>query len=256
MSQDKYDKILGYAVDATEKVKRMLVKDQEKSKRINSEEGHDIKIDGDRISERIIIDFLRQKTNFNILSEETGFTGKRKESLYWIVDPIDGSLNFSRDIPISCISISLWDGNAPVLGVINDFNRGELFSGIVGTGAWLNGRKICVSNESRLEKSILASGFPSYTDYSNTALLGFVEKVQKFKKIRLIGSAALSTAYVACGRFDAYMEKDIMFWDIAAGIAITDAAGGNYILHKTKSEFKYNAVVSNSILSDKIQSLL
>ncbi len=248
------DMLLGLAIEATKIAEKLLIEKQSSVKEIKNNHGHDIKIKGDRIAEESILAFLKKKSGYAILSEETGYTGKRNTELYWVVDPIDGSLNFSRNIPISCISIALWKEDTPVLGVVNDFNRNEIFTGIVGTGSWLNGEAIRVNNEDRMERSVVASGFPSHTDYSTEALLTVVDKVQKFKKIRLIGSASLSTVYVACGRFDAYMEKGIMFWDIAAGIAITVAAGGRYRIRKTGSKFQYDALISSSKLFEKTKS--
>ncbi|MFH2058518.1 MAG: inositol monophosphatase family protein [Pseudomonadota bacterium] len=238
--------LLEIAVQATEIGKSVLKNNRAQSKIVNSEAGHDIKLDGDLISEKAIIQFLHEQTEFNIISEEAGNIVGQKDGEYWILDPIDGSLNYSRNIPISCISIALWKDNRPVLGVINDFNRGEIFSGIVGQGAWLDNKPVNVSPKDKVEDSILATGFPSKTDYSSKALSQFVKKVQNFKKIRLIGSASLSTAYVASGRFDAYMEKGIMLWDVAAGIAITVAGGGKYKMLQTENIYQYDVIVSNS----------
>jgi myo-inositol-1(or 4)-monophosphatase len=248
------NELLEFAVEATKIAREIIISNLLLAKSVSSQEGHDIKLDGDILSEKAIISYLDEKTGFRMVSEESGDISGRQNDKYWIIDPIDGSLNFSREIPISCISISLWENNAPLLGVINDFNRNEVFSGIVGKGAWLNKQTISVSKTERLENAILATGFPSKTDYSSNALSTFVEKVQMFKKIRLIGSASLSTAYVASGRFDAYMEKGIMLWDVAAGIAITMAAGGEYNIEKAGDEFQYNVIVCNSELIELINS--
>ena len=242
------NELLNIAEKATKIAEEIIESNLPQAKSIKNQEGHDIKLDGDRISENAIVEFLKRKTGFKMITEETGMVSGLKDSRYWIIDPIDGSLNFSRGIPISCISISLWENNVPLLGVINDFNKGEMFSGIVGNGAWINGQACSVSKIDRVEDAILATGFPSKTDYSSNALSKFVKRVQDFKKIRLIGSASLSTAYVAVGRFDIYMEKGIMLWDVAAGIAIAVAAGGDYRMEKLGKDFQYNVIVCNSEL--------
>lgn len=194
--------------------------------KVTADAGRDIKIAADRQAESVIIRFLQREAPFSILTEERGIIGKRLNRLRWIVDPLDGTLNYSRRIPLSCVSIGLWDGDTPVLGVVNDFNRAELFSGMAPGGAWLNGRKIKVSAVSRKEKAVFLTGFPSRTDFSVKAISGFVNSVRSYKKVRLLGSAALSLAYVAAGRADEYYEKDIMLWDVAGGVPIVLGAGG------------------------------
>ena len=174
-------------------------------------------------------------------------------NLKWIVDPLDGSINFLRGIPSCAVSIGLIKDGEPILGVVYDFNREEMFSGIVGEGAWLNGRDIYISKVREKSEAIIMTGFPSYTDYSTEALDKYISMVQSFKKIRLIGSAALSLAYVASGRADAYYEKDIKIWDVVAGLALVKSAGGNYTNIKIDKEGKCTAYASNmEILSDKI----
>jgi len=176
--------------------------------------------------------------------------------MVWIIDPIDGTLNYSKGIPISCISISLWENNEPILGVINDFNRNEIFTGLVGSGAFKNNNPIEVSKVDRKSDAVIAMGFPSKTNFEEKALLSFVNKVQGYKKVRLIGSAALSIAYVACGRFDVYMEKGIMLWDIAAGIAIAVAAGGKSKFSNINDNYQYDALVTNKALYTSIEGEL
>lgn len=194
--------------------------------------GRDVKISADLESESIIIESLAG-SNIPIFSEETGsITAKkgRKTSsdtnLLWIIDPLDGSLNYHQGVPLSCVSIALYKGLKPVFGVVFDFNQGELFSGLIGSGAWLNHRPIKTSHVNELSKAVLGSGFPVNTDFSSSALSRFIGEIQQFRKVRLFGSAALSLCYVACGRIDAYREENIMFWDVAAGLALVQSAGG------------------------------
>lgn len=196
----------------------------------------DVKIRGDKRSEKIILSYLKNNTKIYILSEENPQYAVKdgSGSLLWIVDPLDGSLNYSRGIPLCCVSIGLWYGDRPVLGAIYDFNNDEMFLGLIGEGAWLNGQEIKVSTNKRKEQAVLCTGFPVNTNFSPDAIITFMEHIRSYKKVRLLGSAALSLAYVASGRADAYYEKDIMLWDVAAGAAIVKAAGGK-ILHKISS---------------------
>lgn len=209
-------------------------------KKIDSNLGKDIKLELDKKSEKMIIDAICDGFDYPILSEEAGLTKDIEEgSLYWIVDPIDGTLNFSRDNPVCCISIALWIKNEPIFGVVYDFNRDELFCGYVNAGAWLNNKQIQNKNKVSKSQSILATGFPIYMNNDENTIREFIQQVQEYKKIRIIGSAALSLAYVSCGRFDAYIENNIKLWDIAAGVAINRAIGHSYQIEYL-NEFEVN----------------
>lgn len=225
-----------------EKAKQILLQAADKIMertdfQVFSDTGKDIKLEADLVAETYIIKELHRASDYPIIAEESGISGEHKRgAAYWVVDPLDGTLNFSRGIPFHCISIALWKDNSPIFGVIFDFTRSELFSGMVGQGAWLNDKLVIVSDVKQREKAILTTGFPSFRDYDDNAVTSFVKSVQDFKKVRLLGAAALSMAYVACGRVDAYAEEDIRFWDVAAGIALVQAAGGhvNYSFSTTK----------------------
>lgn len=243
------DKHLIIAKEAASTAGRYLSSYKKDDILIESQQGKDIKISADRESEKIIVDVLRAKSALAILSEEKGLIGGAGNSnLMWIIDPLDGSLNFLRGIPNCCVSIGLCDGSKPMLGVIYDFYRKELFTGISGVEAWLNKKKITVSEINAERDAILFSGFPADTDFSPEALKNYVEQVRAFKKVRLMGSAALSLAYVAAGRGDAYFERDIMFWDIAAGLAILSGAGGEYSVKATPRNNVYNVYATNKFL--------
>lgn len=114
--------------------------------------GKDIKLQADLESEKIICEILTNAFPYPILSEESyKISNEEKKGIYWVVDPLDGSLNFSQDIPLCCISIALYENNKPILGVIYDFYRDEIFSGIVGVGAWLNDNEIIVSSVKKIK---------------------------------------------------------------------------------------------------------
>ena len=197
---------------------------EQDSKQIENSKGRDIKLLLDREAEHIIIEKLKSATSYSILSEESGLVSEIiKDEPYWIVDPIDGTLNYSRNCPISCVSIALWKNSTPLLGVVYDFNRNELFSGLVGAGSWLNDKELFRQPSINKSQAILATGFPTYLSTTNEYLKSFFDKINSYKKIRILGSAALSLCYVSCGRVDAYYESKIKLWDVAAGIAINKA---------------------------------
>ncbi len=228
MKSDRSD-WLDLAISAVRDAGLFLNKSGGKGVTVTSEEGRDIKLALDRDSEERILTLLSKQSDFPVLSEEMGKTWNPDlfPDYHWIVDPLDGSLNYSRAVPLCCVSIGLWRGNKPILGAIYDFNRDEMFSGIVGDGSWINGIPIKVNNVSAREKAVLCTGFPVSTDFSDAGIRQFMAFVRDYKKIRLFGTAALSLAYVASGRVDAYCERDIKIWDVAAGLAIVEAAGGN-----------------------------
>jgi myo-inositol-1(or 4)-monophosphatase len=194
---------------------------------VDSQIDRDIKLAADREADRLIIRALRDGSAYPVLSEESGWIGEsRSDGTRWIVDPLDGSINFFRGIPFCGVSIGLWRNDEPLLGVIHHIQTGEVFSGIVGSGAWNGDVAVKVSSVDTASNAILCTGFPIATDFARSALIEYVEHVRNFKRTRLLGSAALSLAYVAAGRADAYYEREIKLWDVAAGLAIVKAAGG------------------------------
>jgi len=210
----------------------------------------DVKIKADTNLNKIIIERLTEKSPYPVLSEEDEFPENKLtyDGYHWIVDPLDGSLNFSRTIPLCCISIALWREMEPIFGVVYDFNRDEMFTGLVGEGAWMNGKQINISIVEDKNNAILCTGFPVNTDFSDKALLDFVREVQSYKKIRLLGSAALSLAYVASGRADIYHENGIAIWDVAAGIAIVKASGGAVQFNFSEAENRLTVKAANNLL--------
>jgi myo-inositol-1(or 4)-monophosphatase len=208
----------------------------------------DVKIDADRRAEDLIAQDLRKLADFPILSEEAGLTEPQTGSsdYRWIVDPLDGTMNYLRGIPFNCVSIALWHADAPVLGAIYSFSSDEVFTGVVGHGASLSGHAIQVSETREERDAVLFTGFPAGGDFQDECVERFVRQVLRFKKIRMIGSAALSLAYVAAGRGDAYYERDIRIWDVAAGLAIVLAAGGKIEVTKTDKQHSVIAYAGNA----------
>jgi myo-inositol-1(or 4)-monophosphatase len=214
---------------------------------VRSEAGRDIKIDADFVTDARVHDELATRSPVPILSEERATTAP-PDGERWIVDPVDGSMNFARQIPFCCVSIALWRGMTPVLGVIHDLSRDEVFSAIVGHGAWLNGRPIAVSHIEDRSRAVLCSGLPTASVHGAAKLNAFLARAEAYKKLRALGSAALMLAYVACGRCDAYAEDGIAVWDVAAGLAIVSAAGGRYTMTPTGAQDRYDVEATNAAL--------
>lgn len=241
----KYQKEFETAKNVALKVGNFL--SSQTIKMINSDEGKDIKLELDIESEKNITSILTNDFNYAVLGEEIGLTRELvKNEPYWIVDPIDGSLNFSRHNPTCCISIAFWKNKDPIFGVIYDFNRDELFYGYVEVGAWLNKEKLKPQKIKKKTQSILATGFPNNIKYNENNLKNFILQAQEYKKVRIIGSAALSLAYVSCGRFDAYMENNIKLWDVAAGIAINKVMNNKYEIEYLENYETNTKVVSTA----------
>ena len=194
---------------------------------VNFESAHDIKMQADIDSETLIRARLA-RTKLPVIGEEIGGDASllARDELYWAVDPLDGTFNYLRGMPGACVSLGLWRGRKPVLGVVFDFWRDELHAGGAGLGLTFNGRTQSPKWAPDVARAVLCTGFPSGMDRGGETVRGFVDRVGRFKKIRMIGSAALALAYVACGRADAYYEESIKLWDIAAGLALVEGAGG------------------------------
>lgn len=190
-------------------------------------------------------------TGFPILSEESDWRHNAVPLSGWIVDPLDGTLNFTRNFPWVGISIAFLVDGIPTHGFVKDIFNNISYAANLNGGATKNGIAMNVSGESQLSKAILSTGFPSGANYETSELINFVSNVQVFKKIRALGSASLMLCLVAEGVFDVYYEKGIYLWDVAAGLALVKAAGGEYILKPMEVPFKYEVLASNSFIFDK-----
>ena len=211
-------------------------------------EGRDIKLQLDMDTENLIKKTLRSKSSFSILGEETGLSGDLGE-FYWVIDPLDGTSNFLRGIPISCVSIALMRNLNPILGVIYDFNHDDLYFGHQESRAFLNQREICVSNYSLKNESTLVTGIPAKQHYSDDEFKNMIDDFQNWKKIRMIGSAAMASIYVAAGKAETYKENGIFLWDIAAGAAIVNAAGGVASITNIQADYRVDALFTNQCLA-------
>lgn len=245
-----YQKELELAIRAAKAAGEVLKKRESIS--VNSAEGKDLKLSTDKESERVIVDLLRAGSAYAVLSEECGSVGEVDQSGYrWIVDPLDGTMNYYKNIPeLSCVSIALWKGDTPVLGIINRYAVDELYWGIVGTGGYCNNIKIAPSRTEKIKDAVIATGFPTYRDYSTDSLKGFLRTVQRFKKVRMLGAAAIMGIFVAAGKVDMYYEDHIMLWDIAAASAIVKAAGGIVQIQRLENNMCVCKLFANQALME------
>ena len=214
----------------------------------NISTGRDIKLKADIEAEKLIKEHLLTKSDIPILGEETGASVSNLGKTFWVIDPLDGTANYSRNIPICCVSIALISNLEPVIGVIYDFNNEGIYEGSTESEAKLNNKNIYVSNNSKKNESILLTGLPLLTDYSDAALLDMVKDFQLWKKVRMIGSAAMAAAYVASAKADMYKEQGSFLWDIAAGAAIVNAAGGCAKIINQKENYQVDVAFSNKKL--------
>ena len=210
----------------------------------------DIKLKADIEAENIIKSILQDESSFPILAEESGKSKENLDETFWVVDPLDGTANYARDIPLCCVSIALIHKINPVLGVIYDFNNKDLYEGFLDGDAKLNGIGIKVSNIKLPADGILATGLPNNTDYSDSALLKMVKDFQGWRKVRMIGSAAIASCYVASAKADVYKEFGTYLWDVAAGAAIVNAAGGKAEITNYRDNYQVDVHFSNSKIID------
>ena len=205
----------------------------------------DIKLTADIQAEQSIKDIISAESSYPILAEESGKSVEKLGDTYWIIDPLDGTANYSRSIPISAVSICLMHQLNPVLGVIYDFNNDHLYEGSIVSDALLNDQKIKVSSIDNSKSGILITGLPNNTDYSDKALIKMIRDFQDWRKVRMLGSAAMAAAFVASGKADVYKEKNSYIWDVAAGAAIVKAAGGHVSLTNQTESFQVDVFFSN-----------
>ena len=219
---------LNIAVKAARRAGSIIIRASEDigSLTINDKGYNDFVTEVDLASEKEIIRVLRTSfPDHAFLGEESGLTHQAEN--IWIIDPLDGTTNFLHGFPQYCISIALEQKGEITQAVIYDPNRNDLFTATKGQGAYLNQRRMRVSNKSKLKESILGTGFP-FRDFQHLPvyLKIFEEVVRGTSGIRRPGSAALDLAYVAAGWFDGFFEINLSKWDIAAGGLLVSEAGG------------------------------
>ena len=211
--------------------------------------------EADHASEAAILNVI--KNNFpdhQVLAEETG--AHTNASRYkWIIDPIDGTINFAHGIPLCSVSIAIEKDGEIVMAAVYAPILDELFFAEKGKGAMLNDKKISVSNETKVISSNLVTGFPyTYINMPNGPLEVFGRLVKKGIPVRRLGSACIDLCWVACGRFDGFYEHKLEAWDSAAGYLIVEEAGGKVTDHEGKrfSPYQHGIVATNGRIHDEL----
>jgi myo-inositol-1(or 4)-monophosphatase len=213
----------------------------------------------DKNAEEIIINKIRRKyPDHDFLAEESGSHNKQSE-YRWVIDPLDGTLNFTHGVPLFSVSIAVEERGEVVAGVVYEPNLDELFTAEKGKGAFLNRKPIRVSRINTLIESMIVTGFPySIRDNPENAVQHFVNMLMKAQGIRRLGSAAVDLCYVACGRFEGFWEVSLSPWDMAAGVLLVQEAGGRFTdFHgKPSSIYTKQVLATNGLVHDKVVEIL
>ncbi len=215
--------------------------------------------EADHAAEKAIFDVIKADfPNHFILSEEAGEI-KMDSDYKWIIDPIDGTINFSNGIPICCVSIGLEHDGKIVMGAVYNPLMDEFYFAQKGFGASLNDKKISVNKNSNLLKSCLVTGFPyTYLDSENSPLQVFERFIRKGIAVRRLGSAALDLCWTAAGRFDGFYEHSLKAWDSAAGVIILEEAGGKVTGFdgKAHSVYQPDILATNGVVHDEMLAIV
>ena len=218
--------------------------------------------EADLAAERLIVERIKSYyPRHAILAEEAGEVGKTgsvQSEWKWIIDPLDGTVNYAHGYPCFCVSIALEHDGQVVVGVIYDPNRDELFAVERGEGATLNGRRIRVSETEDLNRAMICTGFPYDVRERGDFARHFRNFIMRAQSVRRDGSAALDLAYVACGRFDGFWEEGLNPWDVAAGVLMIEEAGGR-VSRYDGSTFDIYAppiVASNGLIHEAMMHVL
>lgn len=221
--------MLELVIDAAREAGRFLKQSVGKIKQIDRKLGQETNLvtEIDRKAESMIVERIKKRyPQHGFLGEEFGESDGQSE-YKWIIDPLDGTTNFTHGLPIFCVSIGLEVNGELRLGVVYDPNLDELFAVEKGKGAYLNNRRLHVSATSRLRESLLVTGFPyDIRTRTDSILVHFENFLKEAQAVRRLGSAALDLCYVAAGRFDGYWENSLNPWDMAAGVLMVQEAGG------------------------------
>jgi myo-inositol-1(or 4)-monophosphatase len=244
------------AVKAARAAGKIMRDNWHKPKHVNSAEAHDIKLELDVRCQKTIEKILHTAfPQISLLGEE-GCSGDASSEYRWVVDPIDGTVNYFFGIPHAAISIALEQrigkNYEAVLGVIYDPFTDELWTATRGGKTKLNGRVVRASRRSRVNEAVIAMGFSKSKENLDKSLPHLNRLARRAKKIRIMGSAALELAYVASGRLDVYIERTINLWDIAAGGLMVECSGGEMFLKKLP-DGRFRMCADNGLLRKKLQ---
>lgn len=213
-----------------------------------------------KVEETLINELKKSRPNYSFLSEEIGEIRIENSEYRWIIDPIDGTLNFLHGIPHFAISLALEKKSEIICGVIYDPIKNEMFLAEKEKGAYLNNKRLKVSSRKQLKDCMIFTGGPAFKSNERESSLNEYRKISKFlpSPLRKMGSAALDIAYVAAGRADGFFQRNLNYWDIAAGIIIVKEAGGFITDYSGNSSYinKNNILVTNSFINRDLVNLI
>jgi len=244
------------------KASRSLIRDfgELENLQVSSKGPGDFVSSADKRTEKTIIEELQKAhPEYGIITEETGIINKSNIKNRWIIDPIDGTMNFLNGIPQFAISIAYEENNEIICGVIFNPITNEMFCAEKGNGAYLNNTRIRVSNKKKLKDALLVTGGPKgASKIKNEIYSEYINVSNNVSNVRKFGSAALDMAYVACGRFDGYWQRELNYWDIAAGVIILREAGGfiDFFEDDLSYPLKKNVLASNSNIHQELKELI
>ena len=244
------------------KASKSLIRDfgEIENLQVSSKGPGDFVTSADKRTEKILIEELQKAhPEYGIVTEETGIINKYNNKNRWIIDPIDGTFNFMNGVPQFAISIGYEEENEIKCGVIFNPILNEMFCAEKGNGAYLNNSRIRVSNKNKIKDALVVTGGPKGASKIKDKIFSeYISVSQNVSNVRKFGSAALDVAYVACGRFDAYWQRELNYWDIAAGIVILKEAGGfvDFFDEDENAPLKKNIIASNSFIHDELRELI
>lgn len=253
------EKVTETAINAARKAGALMKERLGKIKNIDYKGAFNIVTDVDKASEKIILEILcAEFPDYSVLAEEGGAmsSGSQKR---WLIDPLDGTTNYTHSYPFFCVSIGFEDAGEVVAGVVYNPIADELFWAEKGAGAWLNQDRIHVSRSQSLSTSLLATGFPPDTKRAaDDNMLRFVTLTDRSHGVRRDGAAALDLCFVACGRLDGFWETKLSPWDTAAGIVLVREAGGR-VSNLQGQPFDLSAgyiLATNGLIHEEILEIL
>ena len=244
------------------KASRSLIRDfgEVENLQVSTKGPGDFVTSADRRTEKILIDELQKAhPEFGIVTEESGIINKSNKKNRWIIDPIDGTMNFLNGVHQFAISIGYEEEGEIKCGVIFNPILNEMFLAEKGNGAYLNNKRIRVSNKKKIKDALVVTGGPKGSSKIKDKIFSeYINVSNNVSNVRKFGSAALDMAYVACGRFDGYWQRELNYWDIAAGIIILKEAGGfvDFFEEDENLPFKKNILATNANIHDELKDLI
>ena len=244
---------LNAAENAARAAGKLLRANFQRRQRVKVAAAHDIKLEIDVQAQELIGKLLLEEFPTHSLYGEEGIVGDQSSDHQWIVDPLDGTVNYFYGIPHFCVSIALRQRGEIIIGVIYDPIRNEMWVAQKGDVSNLNGSPVHVSDRTELAEAVISIGLAKTGETIDKNFPLLQQMIHRVRKCRVLGSAALDMAYVASGRFDAYVETGISLWDIAAGCLLVENAGGTVDLRlRENMKDKYRIAASNGRIDLKL----